>query len=57
MRVLLSPLIVAVALAALQAAPAPVPVALQPLAATVRRLEVALAYLGQPLPATDHEAH
>ena len=56
MRVLVSPLIVAAALAALPAAPAPVPVALQPLAATVRRLEVALAYLGQPLPAPDHEA-
>ena len=32
------------------------PVSLQPLAQQVRRVEAALAYLGQPLPATDHEA-
>ncbi len=32
------------------------PVALQPLAQQVRRLETALAYLGQPLPAADRKA-
>jgi hypothetical protein len=37
--------------------PADIPaVALQPLAQQVRRLETALAYLGQPLPATDRQA-
>jgi hypothetical protein len=36
--------------------PAAEPVPLQPLAQQVRRLETALAYLGQPLPAADRKA-
>jgi hypothetical protein len=43
-------------LAVLARAQAPVAVALQPLAATVRRLEIALGYLGQPLPPADRDA-
>jgi hypothetical protein len=37
-------------------AQAPVTVALQPLAPTVRRLDVALGYLGQPPPQADRDA-
>jgi len=36
--------------------PMPRPVALQPLALHARQIETALAYLGQPLPAADHNA-
>jgi len=49
------PLLVVAALGAMQDTHAPA-VPLQPLAQTVRRLESAMAYLGQPLPAADHEA-
>jgi hypothetical protein len=45
----------ALGLAAQESAPGPT-VPLQPLAQTVRRLETALAYLGQPLSAGDHDA-
>jgi hypothetical protein len=56
MRRLLVPLILAAGLSVFVEARTPAPVALQPLAATVRRLELALAYLGQPLPRSDHDA-
>jgi hypothetical protein len=57
MRAPLSTLALAAGLAIALDAQAPPPgVALQPLAQTVRRLETALAFLGQPLSRDDHEA-
>src|SRR5574341_765763 len=55
MRALVLTLVAFAGVGAFQDPDAAAPVALQPLAQTVRRLEVALAYLGQPLPAADHE--
>ena len=48
-------IVVGLAVVAEAQSPGPV-VALQPLAQTVRRLEGALVYLGQPLPPADHDA-
>jgi hypothetical protein len=54
MRAAFFPLLIVAGLGVLQDTHVAPAVALQPLAQTVRRLESAMAYLGQPLPNADH---